>query len=81
MVEATMTFGGVLYGEATAVDFISAFDHVVALLDDAVVLFERSFFKTSAFLAISLPGPKKAAERCKFHTVNGEDSAAARLFK
>jgi len=52
-VEAAVTFGGVLYGEATAVDFNSAFDHVLALLDDAAVLFERSSFNTSAFLAIT----------------------------
>jgi AbiV family abortive infection protein len=53
VVESAMLFGGALYGEATAVDFNSAFDHVVALLDDAAVLFERSSFNTSAFLAIT----------------------------
>lgn len=53
VVESAVLFGGALYGEAAAVDFNSAFDHVVALLDDAAVLFERSSFNTSAFLAIT----------------------------
>jgi AbiV family abortive infection protein len=53
VVESAVTFGGAVFSEATAVDFNSAFDHVVALLDDAAVLFERSSFNTSAFLAIT----------------------------
>lgn len=53
VVESAVAFGGALYGEATVVDFNSAFDQVVALLDDAALLFERSSFNTAAFLAIT----------------------------
>lgn len=53
IVQSAVDYGGALYGEATVIEFNSAFDHVVALLDDAAVLFERSSFNTSAFLAIT----------------------------
>jgi AbiV family abortive infection protein len=53
VVQSAVDYGGALYSEATAVDFNSAFDHIVELLDDAAVLFERSSFNTAAFLAIT----------------------------
>lgn len=52
-VEAAITYGGTLYGDAISDDFDAAFDHIVALLDDAVALFERQSFSTSAFVAIT----------------------------
>ena len=50
-IENAITFGGALYTSVN--DFNAAFDHVVATLDDAVLLFKRDSFNTSAFLAIT----------------------------
>jgi AbiV family abortive infection protein len=52
-VEAAIEHGGALYGEDAVKDFDAAFDHVVALLDDAAALFMRKSFNTSAFLSIT----------------------------
>lgn len=52
-VEAALEFGGALYGKPSLVDFNAAFDNIVSLLEDAVALFVRNSFSTSAFLAIT----------------------------
>ncbi len=51
--DAAIAHGGELYGEAMSDDFNAAFDHIVALLNDSVTLFERQSFSTSAFVAIT----------------------------
>lgn len=48
-----ITFGGSLYSSAIVHDFNAAFDHVLAMLEDAVHLFKRGSFNTSALLAIT----------------------------
>jgi hypothetical protein len=73
IVQSAVEFGGALYGEATVVEFNSAFDHVVALLGDAAVLFERSSFNTSAFLAITTIEETAKAHVALFR--NGTDVA------
>jgi AbiV family abortive infection protein len=50
-VEDAIAYGGGLYGHKT--DFDAAFDHILALLEEAAGLFERESFSTSAFLAVT----------------------------
>lgn len=52
-VENAIAFGGALYTGATVNDFNAAFDHVLAMLEDAVALFSRDSFNTSVFLSIT----------------------------
>ncbi len=52
-VEDAIAHGGALYGDATSDDFDAAFDHIVALLKDSVVLLERQSFSTTACVAIT----------------------------
>lgn len=52
-VDAAIAHGGALYGEDAVNNFNAAFDHVIALLDDAATLIMRKSFNTSAFLSIT----------------------------
>jgi AbiV family abortive infection protein len=51
-VETAINHDGGLYGDHN--DFNAAFDHILALLEEAAGLFERQSFSTSAFLAITV---------------------------
>src|SRR5258708_28022674 len=50
-VEEALAFGGAIY--EVPKDFDIAIDHVLTLLTDAAVLFERMSFGSAAFLAIT----------------------------
>lgn len=50
-VEQALAFGGAIFERSE--DFDVAIDHVLTLLTDAVVLFERQSFGSAAFLAIT----------------------------
>ncbi len=50
-VEEALAYGGTLYDRPE--DFNVAIDHVARLLEDAVLLYERKSFGSSAFLAIT----------------------------
>jgi AbiV family abortive infection protein len=50
-VEAALAYGGRIYDNAK--DFDVAIDHVLGLLDDAALLFERGSFGTATFVAIT----------------------------
>ena len=52
-IEAAIAYGGALYDEAKSDDFNAAFDHIFALLGDAIALFMRKSFSMSAFVAIT----------------------------
>jgi hypothetical protein len=49
--EQALAFGGAIFERSE--DFDVAIDHVMTLLTDAVVLFERQSFGSAAFLAIT----------------------------
>jgi hypothetical protein len=49
--EQALAFGGAIFERSE--DFDVAIDHVLTLLTDAVVLFERQSFGSAAFLAIT----------------------------
>lgn len=53
-VKAAIEYGGALYDEATSEDLNAAFDYIITLIADAVFLFSRKSFNTSAFLAITV---------------------------
>jgi AbiV family abortive infection protein len=65
-VEEAVSFGGLTYGEDVVQQFDIASQHVLVLLEDAAVTFERASYGTSAFLAITALEETSKAEILAF---------------